>query len=317
MIDVSVIIAVYNHENYIKQAINSVLKQKVSFDYEVLIGEDHSPDNSRKVLMDLQPHLPSNFHIYYREKNMGALNNFYDLYSRMKGKYFIVLEGDDYWIDENKLQEEYDYLESHPKCIEVAHNTVVVDKDSNIIKGYQYPECHNSIYRLRDFRNGLLAGQTTTCLKRNFYTMNLFDRNIDVGSFKAGDKVTNFLLFANGDIHCIQKKMSAYRYVTSSGSSFSATQKKDLHEYDDFYKGILKYCNTHQVRKGLKKIVLQMYGYYSLKNYIKTREDNYLHDFKHCLQEAPWSVSRYLFCEILKFPMKKAIYIKNKSKVRS
>ena len=67
MCDISIIIAVYNHEKYIEKAINSVLLQEVSCSYEVLIGEDCSTDIIREILKKMK--LPDNIHIFYRETN--------------------------------------------------------------------------------------------------------------------------------------------------------------------------------------------------------------------------------------------------------
>ena len=113
---VTVIVPVYNHENYIEQTLMSIYNQKTDYKYLVYIGEDKSTDNSRKVLMELQKKLPDNFIFLYREKNMG-IQNFYDMYEKITTKYYIVLEGDDFWCDDNKLQTQVDFLEKNPEYI--------------------------------------------------------------------------------------------------------------------------------------------------------------------------------------------------------
>ena len=198
MVDLSIILPVYNHAPYIKQAIDSVLMQKVNFTYEVLIGEDCSTDNSREILKGLEKDLSSNFHIFYREKNMGGKGegNFNDLYKRMKGRYFIVLEGDDFWTYAYKLQKEYDFLEAHPDYIAVAHDTEVVDEHGNK-RHWTYPCCRKSEYTRWDFRKGLLAGQTTTIMVRNYMNDPSIDTRLLPSNF-PGDRKKAFLFIANG-----------------------------------------------------------------------------------------------------------------------
>ena len=128
---VSVIVPVYNHEKYIAQTLDSILMQKTKYRYEVWIGEDASTDDTRAVLMEYEKKCPPDFHFLYREKNMhnSECRNDLDLRLRCKGKYLICLEGDDFWTDENKIEKQIDFLESHPEYIAVSHNCVVVGKD--------------------------------------------------------------------------------------------------------------------------------------------------------------------------------------------
>jgi glycosyltransferase involved in cell wall biosynthesis len=244
MIDVSIVVAVYNQESYIKQALDSILMQKVNFEYEVLIGEDCSTDNSRNILKELELRLPSNFHIFYREKNYGALDNFLDLYHKTNGRYFIVLEADDFWTYDLKLQKQFDFLEKHPDYISVAHNTQVVDKNGNPVS-YNYPECKREDYSFDDFLKGILPGQTTTKLTRNYYKYHVINGpNLDVGEY-PGDQREAFLLCVNAKVRCIQEKWSAYRMVIKGGSSYTATcrynEEQELYYWKQLYVYLLKY----------------------------------------------------------------------------
>lgn len=261
-VDISIIVAVYNHEKYIEKAIQSILMQKGDYSYEVLIGEDCSTDNTRKVLKKMEPSLPAQFHIFYREKNMGAMgeNNFNDLYSRSRGKYYIVLEGDDYWTYEYKLQKQFEFLESHPDYLAVAHNTEVVD-ENNMPLGWDYPECKHTEYTIYDFRKDLLPGQTTTILMRNYFANDLFDWHLEPSNF-PGDRKKAFILVANGHIACIQQKWSAYRLVVSHGSSFSAATYNQPFNYQgtyDYFYSLYLYAMSHPVDFDVIKVTEQLY----------------------------------------------------------
>lgn len=260
MCDISIVIAVYNHEKYIRKAIDSVLMQKTKYTYEVLIGEDCSTDSSRDILKSMETELPSNFHFFYRKNNYGAKRNFEDLYMRMKGKYYIILEGDDYWTYEYKLQEECAFLEEHPEYLAVAHNTLVVGIDDQTIP-FHYPECHKTEYNIQEFAKGKLPGQTTTILSRNYYRDKIVDFNLDVHGTQTGDRVRAFLLAANGKVYCIQKKWSAYRFVPYTGSSFSATHRNERGNMLSFVRYLFQYVQSHSLSENVKKTIERMYAW--------------------------------------------------------
>lgn len=273
MCDISIIIAVYNHECYIRQAIESVLRQKVTCTYEVLVGEDCSTDKSREILKEMETYLPSNFYIYYREYNYGAKKNFSDLYSRMKGKYFIVLEGDDFWNYEYKLQKQYDFLENHSDYIAVAHKTLVVGKEGEQLK-YNYPECHKKVYSGIEFLKGNLPGQTTTILCRNYMLNKQFEYNVDVGEYEAGDRVKAFLLFSHGKIRCIQEEWSSYRYVLVGGSSYCANHTYRVEEFIPYYKGIYNYAKNNNDINANVKVITEIALFWELLKCSVIKKDN-------------------------------------------
>lgn len=225
----SVICCTYNHERYLRLALDGILMQQTNFTYEILIGEDYSTDNSKGILKEYETKYPNSFIVFYRDKNYGQYKNTYDLYTRARGKYIILLETDDFWISPNKLQKEVDFLENHPQFIAVSHRCIMVN-DQNEPLGLQYPECHLKEYTFKEFRKDLLPGQTATIMYRNIHKeknnkkfLLLNDMSYFVG---PGDRRKIFTLLANGRIACLPDVMSAYRYVTKGGSSYSANSKE-------------------------------------------------------------------------------------------
>lgn len=110
---VSVLMITYNHECYIKQAIESVLNQKCNFRIELIIGEDCSEDNTKQICMEYISKYPE-INLLTSEINLGAIPNFIRTLDACNGKYIAICEGDDYWTDSYKLQKQVDYLESNP-----------------------------------------------------------------------------------------------------------------------------------------------------------------------------------------------------------
>jgi len=130
---VSVFMMTYNHEKYIKQALESILMQKTNFDYELVIGEDCSTDNTRKIINEYSDKYPGKFKLLLHEKNIGAIANQIAVLKACTGKYIAICEGDDYWTDPYKLQKQVDFLEANPDFGMVHTNENIVDSSNKVI----------------------------------------------------------------------------------------------------------------------------------------------------------------------------------------
>ncbi len=124
-IKVSVVMITYKHEEFIKESIESILSQKTDFDFELIIGNDKSPDNTDEIVKDLIANHPQGARIrYYRnEVNLGVMPNSFKALSMIRGTYFAACEGDDYWIDAYKLQKQVDFMEGNPQSAICFTNT--------------------------------------------------------------------------------------------------------------------------------------------------------------------------------------------------
>ncbi len=117
---VSVWMAAYYVGDYIGQAIESILCQKTDYPYEIVINDDCSGDNTWQVISDYAEKYPDIIRAKRNEQNLGLSANVLDTKTRCRGKYIVNLSGDDYWIDENKIQKQADFLESHPDYVGVG-----------------------------------------------------------------------------------------------------------------------------------------------------------------------------------------------------
>lgn len=113
---VSVWMITYNQENYISQALDSVLMQKTDFDYEIVIGEDCSTDNTRMILEEYKNKYQDKIRLILNESNIGMIANQNKTFKACQGEYIAMLEGDDFWIDEYKLQKQVDKMKKYPNC---------------------------------------------------------------------------------------------------------------------------------------------------------------------------------------------------------
>ena len=169
---VSVICVTYNHEKYIRAALDSIILQKTDFAFEILVGEDCSTDSTRVILAEYEKKYPDMFKMYYREKNLGATRNEYELLMDAKGDYIAALELDDIWTDENKLQKQFDFLKANPDYIGVAHDFDIIDKDGNVIDNEDNKAIKSFLgkrFTIDDFLNEGFVFQTGTHFYRNIF----------------------------------------------------------------------------------------------------------------------------------------------------
>lgn len=242
----SIIVPTYNHEKYIVEALDSIKMQQTKYKYEVLVGEDKSTDNTREILKKYEQDNPGFLTVFYREENMSKLSvgNFMDLRSRARGKYLITLEGDDFWLDENKIDKQIDFLENHPDAIAVAHKCLVVGSDSKP-NGEMYPECCNDIYTVEDLKKEILPGQTTTIMTKNYIKDNTIDYSILTKRLMPGDRLIAYMLLSHGKVYCLNEIMSAYRHIIKDGSSYSAKLKYKFDMDERWWRELMGYAKNH------------------------------------------------------------------------
>lgn len=133
---VSIHMTTYNHEGFIRQAIEGAVMQETDFEYEVIVGEDCSQDRTRDICFEYQQRFPNKIRVLWSETNLHSINgNGRRCRARARGKYIAFCEGDDYWTDPKKLQKQVEYMEAHPGCAGCFHNRVKCDAAGRIMEG--------------------------------------------------------------------------------------------------------------------------------------------------------------------------------------
>ena len=244
---VSVIMPVYNHEKYLRQAIDSVVNQRTEFKIELLIGEDYSTDQSREICREYEKKYNNIIKVFYREKNMGPLENSYDLLINMRGKYSITLEGDDYWTDMYKLQMQVDFLNSHPEYVGCCHKFCLVDQNGipMVDRDYERQFYSGKIYTAKEFEKGKFASHVNTLMYRNVFR----DASVNTDFFHEfnniwGDATAMALLVSIGNIYCMDQTMSCYRRVKHNNSSSFTAEMTRINIRDEIFESQM-YLEKH------------------------------------------------------------------------
>lgn len=207
---VSVCMISYRHEAYIAQAIESVLAQRVDFEFELVIGDDCSPDGTGAIIERYAACDPR-IRLLPRERNLGVMANFSRTLQACRGTYVAVCEGDDYWTNVHKLAAQTSFLDANPDHAAVTHQSQVVHNDRP----------------LRLFRDQVpvTLGIEDLIGGRLFHTASVFFRRHVVDLFAGAppvlscDRLLNFCMAFAGKVHYSRECMCAYRLHDGGMSS--------------------------------------------------------------------------------------------------
>lgn len=127
----------YNHEKFITHALEGFVRQKTDFDFEIIVADDCSTDDTQKICLEYQNKYPDKIKLLLNETNIGSMSNFLKALRSCKSEYVALCDGDDYWCDENKLQKQVDFLETNPDYIlcftrGIIYNTFSQKKQINL-----------------------------------------------------------------------------------------------------------------------------------------------------------------------------------------
>lgn len=169
---VSVMVTTYNQELYIGQALEMILNQKVSFPYEIIIGNDCSTDRTGDIIEQFRIRYPKKIRVVTNKKNVGEQRNTNKLLRLCRGKYIAVCEGDDYWINDTKLSNQVAFLEQNPQYIGTAHNVLCVDEKGRKLKRKKidFPMQKQHIYGKQNALRYEELGQMSSYVYRNIWT---------------------------------------------------------------------------------------------------------------------------------------------------
>lgn len=295
----SIVVPVYNHEKYLQKALQSIKKQNIRYRYEVLIGEDCSTDGSRNVLKAYECNAPDDYRFIYHNKNQGMFRNISGLIGLAKGKYLTVLEGDDYWICENKINEQIAFLEHNPKYSGYAHRVTVIGADGRKTGLSYTAEKSRGDYTLTDYLNGKLPGQTSGFVYRNYFLQTNLFAYLRQNTLYPLDRFIAFIAVSNGPVYCNGHRWSAYRYVTDKGSSFSANFDGSSQAFADSALSYHQSLYTYAIHRNKGKQCIQV----SEKLYYKS----FLRSFIQSGCRHPGSV--ILQCLRAKYPVQTFFWI--------
>lgn len=232
---VSICCLAYNHEAFIRQALDSFLMQQTNFAFEIVIHDDASTDNTAKIIEEYTQKYPEIFKPLLQTENQrskfgGGMNPRFN-FPRARGKYIAVCEGDDYWTDPNKLQRQVDFLESNNNSAGCFHHVKYINANGDTIS-----EIYNE--RVGEFEH-YNQEQCLKILKSSYATCSLMFKTNELKNAPEGlkisyycDEVLDLAITENGVLSFLNFNAACYRFHT--GGVWSGTKsfkiKKNLYD---------------------------------------------------------------------------------------
>ena len=223
-VDITVFVLSYNHAATVSKTLDGILSQKTECSYEVIVADDGSSDGTAGILREYKRNHPDRIKLYIAKYNTGYPTKLvYKVLTKYScGKYIATVEGDDWWIDENKLQKQWEIMENHKEYSAVFSDVLVLDENENEteVEGFvPYVRKDNGIFTLDDFGYMEAPGLICTCFMRNYYKSG---NDLDI-TYKAdammGDIAIYATLLVNGNIYQMKEQTAVYRYVKKSGGT--------------------------------------------------------------------------------------------------
>lgn len=283
-VKVTIVCITYNQEKFIANALDSFLMQKTSFKYQIFVGDDNSKDNTANIILEYAKKNPGVIYPFIREKNIGPQRNCIDMCNRAQSTYIALCDGDDYWIDEFKLQKQYDHMEKNKDCNICGARTKIVNTKNwahanyyikNKKGEYIMPECYPNYRGAKEYLSGYelmenLFSHTSTLFFRWNYNIK-YPKWFFEGVL--GDIPLKLLQLGEGKATYIPDVVSVYR-INESGV-FTKFKNKDVMfinsrlEYIRVCSGLLEWYEENKL-KNYHKIALQNKIIIEANNYINS-----------------------------------------------
>lgn len=207
---VSICCLTYNHILYIRQCLDGFMMQKINFPIEILIYDDASTDGTQGIIREYEKKYPDIIKPIYQKENQyskGIKVSLVYNYSRAKGKYIALCEGDDYWTDPYKLQKQVDFLESHPDYVMCSHRFNQYIQEKELLEEEQDKDFKGADYDLKNLIGGKWLTQTLTVM----YRRSALDLKRYAAYGMSMDMILFYELLKNGKGYCFPDIMAVYR----------------------------------------------------------------------------------------------------------
>ena len=236
MPDISIFMITYNHELFIAKAIEAVLMQQTSYTYQLVIGEDCSTDGTRKICEEFAKKHPDKITLLPSLQNYGMVKNCIRTLEACTGKYIALCEGDDYWIDKNKLQTQVDFLENNTSYSLCFHDTYsIAGSKKSKSSTWDAPDTSDINYLLS--HRGYIATSSVVFLNHNSVIQFLKT----IGNPPYLDFFIYVAVAQYGLLKFFSKKMSVYRVHEGgvwSKLGFTKALEKTVQGYQLLYKKV-------------------------------------------------------------------------------
>lgn len=295
-IKVSVSLITYNQVHFIGRAIEGILSQKVDFKFELIIGDDCSTDGTREILLEYNRRFPEIINlILHQKRNEGVPGkiNYLSTILAAKGKYIALIDGDDYWTDQFKLQKQVDFLELNPDYTISCHRVHELVNGNNLVKSDLNTSEFEETYTIEDLARENFI-HTPSVVFRNGVIKILPEWFMDA---PVGDYVFHLLNAKHGKIKYFPQLMGVYRRHENSTWS-SKTRRYQVEKWIwVLEKLLMEFEDSAEVNAILKYHLAQYLNKLAIMYLQADDTPNCIHYLKSAFSFSPefmydWSIAR-------------------------
>jgi glycosyltransferase involved in cell wall biosynthesis len=294
----SIALITYNHKNYIEKAIDSILKQRTNFRFEIIIGEDCSVDGTREIVFEFQNKHPEIIKLITSEENVGPRKNTSRVMDACRGKYLAFIEGDDYWSDPDKLQKQYDFLNANPDCALVHSNFDAMNEQNGTIEHDVHSSYKGRLLEGLLFEDLLLYNFIATCTvfaRGELVHQAIKDLKLYDGNWKMADRPLWLELARQYKIGYIPESTAVYR-INRESVSHSQKKLRQFRFIESSYDIRLWFINKYGTSASTRQTVLNDFHRYKLE-YAYFLNDRKLANeaLRYFKDKNDLSISKYLY----------------------
>ena len=247
---VTIATTTYNQEKYIGECLEGIVNQKTNFPFQVIVSDDGSTDDTRKILKKYNEKYPNIVKPIFREKNLGPMGNFVETLNGIHSEYVALCDGDDFWIDYDKLQKQVDFLDNNKDYNICFHQTRIFFQDGSK-EDEVYPKKHEikDTTGFSDLIKECYIPANTVMYRWQFNKNDSFKKKFP-SNVVPGDYFVHLLHAKNGKIKFMNEVMSCYRRHEAGmwWLSSQPDKQEEFHlkygiKYLNFFKSVEKEFN--------------------------------------------------------------------------
>ena len=227
---ISVIVCAYNQQDTIGRTLDSILMQKCHLPIVIVIGEDCSTDDTLSICQAYQKQHPDKIRILANKSNKGLVRNYFDCLRACRGKFIADCSGDDYWIDDQKLEQQSLILEQDEN-VGIVHTDWLRHNEETGEQTYPEGESREVTLTTILMPTERPAIHLCTSLYRNDWirqAMQDYPQFFDPDTYQCEDMQIVFFLARMGKVAYLNKPTLAYSCGGSTVSNPDSEEKQFL-----------------------------------------------------------------------------------------
>lgn len=267
---INIILITYNQAQYIRQVLDSILMQRTSCAVEIIVADDCSTDNTLDIIKEYEKKSPFIFTYLEKEHNVGYNKNYQQAFAACTGDYVAIMEGDDYWVKENHLQNHINHLEQYPNASMSYNRHVRLFEDQGREEIFDWTTDQDyEFITTEQLALGNRIGNLSCCVFRGNHIQSLDSKLFDV---EIADWMLGMYMGQFGPLLYLKDVTSAYR-IHDNGQWSKMTEREQclrvielINEYDRYF----DYKYTSDFTKHKKRLEIVLYGDKSFRGRIKS-----------------------------------------------